>query len=255
MSELVSIITPSYNTGEFVANTIKSVLEQTYQNWEMLIIDDNSTDKSVEIIKSFNDKRIKLFVNDTNKGAAISRNYGLKQAKGKWIAFLDSDDIWERDKLTKQIEYMKKNNYAFSYTNYIEINEESKPIGKLLTGPKILKKIHLNNYCYQGCLTVMYDSEKIGLLQINNLPKNNDYAMWLKAIRKSNCYLLPEPLARYRKRQGSISNHSYGKLIKHHYYLWRYGEGKSKSVAVVFTFRNLLFGALKKMMFVKKYKV
>ncbi len=255
MSELVSIITPSYNTGNFVASTIQSVLDQTYQNWEMLIIDDFSTDNSVEIIKSFNDSRIKLFVNNSNKGAAISRNYALKQAKGKWIAFLDSDDIWEPDKLEKQIKFMKRNNYNFSYTNYIEIDENSEPIGKLITGPKVLTKTHLNNFCYQGCLTVMYNNEEIGLLQIENLPKNNDYAIWLKAIKKSNCYLLPETLARYRKRKGSISNHTYTKLIKYHYYLWRYGEGKGNSIAILFTARNLLFGFIKKILFVKKYKV
>ncbi|MDW7650633.1 MAG: glycosyltransferase family 2 protein [Bacillota bacterium] len=253
MSDLVSIITPSFNTEKFVAETIKSVINQSYQNWEMLIVDDSSTDNSIEIIKSFNDDRIKLFVNNTNKGAAISRNFALKEAKGKWIAFLDSDDLWHPDKLSKQVNFMKRNNYQFSYTNYIEIDENSKPNGNLITGPKILSKKSLKNFCYQGCLTVMYDREKIGLIQVKNLPKNNDYALWLKAIEKSNCYLLPEILASYRKRQGSISNYSYIKLIKFHYYLWRNGEDKSRLTATLFTVRNLFFGLLKKIYYKKNF--
>lgn len=252
--ELVSIITPSYNTEKFIRETIKSVLNQSYKNWEMIIVDDCSNDNSVEIIKSFNDNRIKLFVNDTNIGAAMSRNYALRKASGKWIAFLDSDDIWDKDKLRKQIEFMEKNNYDFSYTNYIEIDENSKEIGKLITGPNVLTKMSLNNFCYQGCLTVMYNNEKVGLVQINNLQKNNDYAIWLEVIKKVKCYLLPETLASYRKRKGSISNHSYIKLIKHHYYLWRDAEGKCSIIAILFTIRNLVFGFWKKMIYVKKYK-
>jgi len=255
MSELVSIITPCYNSGKFIAETIKSVLNQTYQNWEMIIVDDCSTDNSVEMIKTFNDKRIKLYINDRNKGAAISRNYALRKSKGKWIAFLDSDDLWYPDKLEKQIKFMKEKNYYFSYTNYIEINEDSIPNGKLITGPRILTKKSLNNYCYPGCLTVMYDAEKIGLVQINNLPKNNDYALWLKVIKKADCYLLPEILAAYRKRKGSISAHSYWKLVRYHYYLWKDGECKNITSAILFTIRNLIFGALKKTNYVKKYEI
>lgn len=254
MCELVSIITPSYNTGNFVAEMIQSVLNQSYQNWEMLIVDDCSTDNSIEVIKSFNDDRIKLHINKKNCGAAASRNYALKVAKGKWIAFLDSDDIWDSNKLEKQINFMKKNNYHFSYTNYIEIDENTKPNGKLITGPEILTKSSFNNFCYPGCLTVMYDTEKIGLIQIENLLKNNDYAMWLKVIKKADCYLLSQTLASYRKRNGSISNQNYKKLIKHHYFLWRYGECKNRVLATMLTIRNLIFGVLKKINYVKKYE-
>lgn len=252
MSELVSIITPSFNTGKFVGETIKSVLNQSYKNWEMIIVDDCSTDDSLEIIRSFNDERIKLIVNETNSGAALSRNYAIRKAKGKWIAFLDSDDLWHPTKLEKQVSFMKKNNYHFSYTNYIEIDEASRPNRKMITGPQIVTERSLNNFCYQGCLTVMYDREFIGLIQIKNLPKNNDYALWLKVIKISDCYLLPEILASYRKRQGSISNHSYIKLIKHHYYLWKYGEDKNILSATVFTIRNLIFGLMKKINYVRK---
>lgn len=252
MGKLVTIVTPSYNTERFVGETIKSVINQTYQNWEMIIIDDCSTDNSIETIRSFNDERIKLFVNETNIGAALSRNFAIREAKGKWIAFLDSDDLWHPNKLEKQVSFMEKKGYNFSYTNYIEIDESSVPNANIITGPQILTERTLNNFCYLGCLTVMYDRETVGLIQIKDLPKNNDYALWLKVIKKSDCYLLPESLASYRKRQGSISNHSYIKLIKHHYYLWKYGEDKNTISASVFTVRNLIFGLMKKIKFVSK---
>ncbi|BEP30363.1 glycosyltransferase family 2 protein [Helicovermis profundi] len=254
MSELVSIITPSYNTVEFIKSTIDSVRSQSYTNWEMLVIDDCSTDDSAtvikDIIRNFNDERIKLFVNSKNSGAAVSRNKALALAKGKWIAFLDSDDLWKSDKLEKQITFMKNNGYHFSYTNYSEIDENSKSLGKLVSGPKKITKVGMYNYCWPGCLTVMYNADTIGIIQINDIKKNNDYAIWLKVIKKSNCYLLDENLAKYRKRKGSISNHSYYNLIKYHYLLFRKNENMNKFKSLIFTIRNLLFGILKKIKYV-----
>ena len=216
MNELVSIIMPSYNTGKFIQETINSVKNQTYNNWELIIVDDGSTDNTDEVVRAIKDDRIKYIKNKVNKGAAISRNIALREAKGKWIAFLDSDDLWKEDKLEKQIKFMEDNNYYFSYTNYIEIDENSNFNGRKITGPQKITRIGMFNYCWPGCLTVMYDSKRIGLIQIEDIKKNNDYAMWLKACKKADCYLLNEELAMYRKRTGSISNHSYKTLIKWH---------------------------------------
>ena len=210
MNDLVSIIMPSYNTGRFIKETIESVLDQSYPAWELIIVDDCSTDNTDEVVNQYLvDERIRYIKNDTNSGAAVSRNRALREAKGKWIAFLDSDDLWEADKLQKQILFMKDNDYHFSYTNYVEIDEESKVNGKSVTGPKRISKHGMYNYCWMGCLTVMYDADAVGLIQIPDIKKNNDYAMWLKVCKKANCYLLDETLARYRKRSGSISNHGY----------------------------------------------
>ena len=252
MRELVTIITPSYNTSKYISETIKSVISQTYECWEMIIVDDLSNDNSVEIIKSFKDKRIKLFINETNIGAAMSRNFAIRKSKGKWIAFLDSDDIWHPMKLEKQINFMNSNNYSFSYTKYIELDSSSIPNGKCISGPTLITKRRQRNFCYQGCLTVMYNKEEIGLIQIENLKKNNDYAIWLKIINNSNCYLLPEILAGYRLREGSISSSSYIKLIKHHYFLWKNGEKHNGIISLFLTIRNLFFGILKKIYYVKK---
>ena len=252
MSDLVSIIMPSYNTGRFISETIESVLAQSYSNWELIIVDDCSTDNTDEVIEDYiSDDRIKYIKNDRNRGAAISRNRALREAKGKWIAFLDSDDLWESQKLEKQITFMENYKYRFSYTNYIEIDEDSIFNGKCVTGPKRITKHGMYNYCWMGCLTVMYDAEAIGLVQIEDIKKNNDYAMWLKISKKANCYLLDETLARYRKRSGSISNHGYMKLIKWHYKLYREAEKKNPIFSVVLTVRNLFFGILKKIVYVK----
>lgn len=254
MNDLVSIIMPSYNTGKFIAETINSVLAQTYEQWEIIIVDDCSTDNTDEVVTPFlGDNRIKYFKNEKNSGAAISRNRALREAKGKWIAFLDSDDLWEPEKLAKQIAFMENNNAHFSYTNYIEIDEESSPIGKKVTGPKRITKHGMYNYCWMGCLTVMYDAEFVGLIQIEDIKKNNDYAMWLKVCKKTPCYLLDETLAKYRKRSGSISNHGYMKLIHWHYKLFKKAEGMNVVAAAFNTCRNLGFGFIKKVKYVKKY--
>lgn len=252
MNNLVSIIMPNYNCGKFIKETIESVIKQTYTNWEILFVDDCSTDNSLEIAKSFNDERIKIFCNETNSGAAVSRNRALREASGKWIAFLDSDDIWVSDKLEKQVAFMEKNGCFFSYAKYKEIDEQSNEIGRVVSGPKKFGKHGQFNYCWQGCLTVMYDADVVGLVQIADIKKNNDYAIWLKVCKKAKCYLLPEVLGMYRKRAGSISRQGKFKLIKHHYRLFRIGEGNNPIVATWRTFKNLFYGVIKKTFYVKK---
>ena len=247
--DLVSIIMPSYNTGKFIKETINSVLNQTYNNWELIIVDDCSTDDTEEIVNAIKDNRIKFLKNSTNSGAAISRNKAIKEAKGKWIAFLDSDDLWKKEKLEKQIRFMEENHYDFSYTNYTEIEEEVNEKGIKITGPKKITKTGIYNYCWPGCLTVMYNAEKIGLIQIEDIRKNNDYAMLLKICKKADCYLLDEELAMYRKRSGSISNHSYWKLIKWHYKLYREAEHQNVVSGIFNTCRNMVFGIYKKKKF------
>lgn len=252
MNELVSIIMPSYNTANFISKTIKSVLEQTYENWELLIVDDCSTDDTDKIVFKYTDKRITYLKNKKNLGAAISRNIALKNAKGKWIAFLDSDDLWYPTKLEEQIKFMKKNKYSFSYTSYIEIDEYDRKKGIKITGPKKITKKDMYHYCWPGCLTVMYDAEKVGNIQIIDIKKNNDYAMWLKIIKKTDCYYYDKVLAQYRKRAGSISNHGYLRLIKWHYELFRKSENKNIIISLFLTLQNLVYGCWKKLRYVKK---
>ncbi len=262
MSGLVSIIMPSFNTAPYIAESINSVIAQTYTDWELIIVDDASTDNTDETVAdairhceepqgdAAIHGRVHYLKNDRNCGAAYSRNRALREARGKYIAFLDSDDLWAPDKLEKQIAFMEKNGYAFSYTRYEEMDENGNPTGTIVGGPKRISKTGMFNYCWPGCLTVMYDREVVGDIQIVEIQKNNDYAMWLKIVRKADCYLLAENLATYRKRTGSISNHSYTALVKWHYKLYREAEGMNPVVSLFNTGRNLFFGVWKKMKYV-----
>lgn len=250
MDDLVSIIMPSYNTGKYIGESIRSVLNQSYQNWELIIVDDASTDQTDEVIKRFSDKRIHYIKNSKNSGAAVSRNLALNKASGHWIAYLDSDDLWKPKKLENQIYFMKKKGYSFSYTEYEEIDEQSRRIGVRVTGPQHISKYGMYNYCWPGCLTVMYDRNVVGEIQIIDIKKNNDYAIWLKAIRKTDCWLLNESLAYYRKRNGSISNHNYFELVKWHYRLFRKAEKFGIIWSSICTIKNIIFGIYKKNKFV-----
>jgi len=252
--DMVSIIMPSYNTASYIKESIQSVLNQTYTNWELIIVDDCSTDETEEVLATITDSRIKYFKNKENSGAAISRNKALREARGQWIAFLDSDDLWLPNKLEKQINFMKNNGYKFSYTNYEEIDMASNKTGVRITGPKKITKMGMYNYCWPGCLTVMYDANEIGLIQIEDIKKNNDYAMWLKVCQKADCYLLDEVLAQYRKgRVGSVSTHSIRTMISWHYMLYHEAEKMGKLESLFNTGRNLLFGYYKKRKYVKKF--
>ena len=247
---LVSIVMPSYNTAGYIRESIESVLYQSYPYWELIIVDDCSTDNTDEIIKPYlTDDRIRYLKNEKNSGAAVSRNYALREAKGKWIAFLDSDDLWHPEKLEKQIEFMISNGYKFTCTDYrIQLNGEWLPY--VYTAPNKITEFKMKNYCYFSTITVMYDRDYIGLVQIENIRKNNDYAMWLKIIKKAPCYRLAENLSSYIKHDGSVSSGSKIKLIKYHYIMWRVAEKKNPFSAFILTLRNLLFGVMKKI----KYK-
>lgn len=254
-NELVSIIMPSYNCGKYVEETIRSVQAQTYKNWEIIFVDDCSTDDSMQRVMSLQakDSRIKIYQNPKNSGAAVSRNTALRHANGRWIAFLDSDDLWEPMKLETQVGFMEENEYAFSYTEYLEMDADGYLTGVTISGPKHVTKRGMYNFCWPGCLTVMYDATKIGLIQIEDIKKNNDYAMWLKVCKNADCYLLPEVLAKYRRgRAGSVSTHGITTMIGWHYKLWHEAEKRSVIASLWLTGVNLVFGFYKKMKYVKR---
>ena len=251
---LVSIITPTWNCARFICETIRSVQAQTYQNWEMIISDDCSTDNTREVIEPYlkEDSRIKYICNPKNSGAAITRNNALKVAQGRWIAFLDSDDLWLPEKLEKQVAFMVENNYAFSYHEYTEMTEEGKDMGVYVSGIRKVSKFNMYACCWPGCLAVMYDREAIGLIQINDVKKNNDTAMWLKVVQKAPCYLLKENLARYRRRANSITPKPLWQRIWAHYPLFRIAEEMNPVAAAFWTLMNVFGNGVKKMFYVKK---
>ena len=201
MSSLVSIITPSYNSSKFIKDCVASVFSQTYKNWEMIIVDDCSKDNSKEIISehSTKDKRIKPIFLEKNVGAAEARNAAIRQSKGKYVAFLDSDDLWNPKKLEKQLSFMNENEITFSYTTYQFMSENGEDLSNIISAPeKMTYDSYLKNTII-GCLTVIIDREKSGEFEMPNIRSSHDMALWLLIMKRGfSAYGLDENLARYR---------------------------------------------------------
>ena len=159
MSDLVTVITPMYNSGKYIEETLESVISQTHENWEMFIVDDGSSDNCVEVVNGFKnfDHRIKLITSEKNQGAAISRNIGIREANGRYIAFLDSDDLWVPTKLEEQINFMSKNQLALSYSSYEKIDEFGNHIKNINVVNTQTTYHNLLKSNYIGCLTAMID--------------------------------------------------------------------------------------------------
>ncbi len=249
---LVSVIMPSWNTANYILESIGSVQAQTYENWELIIVDDASTDNTLEILKSVDDDRVRVFVNETNSGAAVSRNRAMREAKGEWIAFLDSDDLWNPDKLQRQIEFMVEHDYVFSYHDFEKIDEASNPLNVYVSGPDIVTKRKMYNYGYPGCLTFMYKQSAFGVIQIKDIKKNNDYAILLQLCKKASCYRLPANMAKYRIRTKSISHDKLSKKLKSHYDLFHMCDEQPAPVAVWYACWNMFYGVLKKIRYEKQ---
>ncbi|MGL4865849.1 MAG: glycosyltransferase family 2 protein [Cetobacterium sp.] len=206
-SPLVSVIMPAYNAERFIKESIESVISQSYKNWELLIINDFSNDLTQLIIKDYckKDKRVKLLEQEENKGVVKARNRGIKESKGKYIAFLDSDDLWENDKLEIQIKYMQDNEVYMTYTGYSYISENGDFIKEICV-PKSLNYKQALKGNQIGCLTVIIDKSKIGNFEMPNL-KHEDYATWLNILKNNTvAYGILENLAKYRKVNNSLSS-------------------------------------------------
>lgn len=221
--KLVSVIMPTYNCAKFIEETIKTVIAQTYKNWELIIVDDCSKDNTQEIVEKLKlqDNRINYFKFETNQGAAMARTKAMEMAKGNYMAFLDSDDLWVEDKLEKQLKFMNENNYNFTCTAYEQIDERGKELGKTI---KTKTKVNYNRLlldCPVGNSTVMYNVDNLGKFKVPNIRKRNDDALWLQILKKEKyIYGMNEVLMKYRIRQNSISSNKLD-LIKYHWQLYR----------------------------------
>lgn len=225
MEKLVSIIMPAYNCVDYIAESIRSVQNQSYRNWELIVADDNSTDSTVDAVRSMaaDDNRIHLLETDINLGPAAARNRAINAARGDYIAFLDSDDIWFPDKLSRQISFMEQTGYDFTYTAYEKINERSEKMGIVVSAPK---SVNYSSMLYRGDpignLTVVYDATKLGKFYVPDIKKRNDFALWLKMMHDcKRAYGLNEVLASYRVRAGSISSTRKSELLKYYWELYR----------------------------------
>tara|TARA_B110000503_G_C7076698_1_gene383236 strand:+ start:113 stop:856 length:744 start_codon:yes stop_codon:yes gene_type:complete len=219
---LVSIILPTFNSAQFISQTINSIISQTYSNWELIITDDCSSDDTTSIIETFRvkDARIELFKLKSNSGSGNARNNSIKHAKGRYIAFCDSDDQWMPHKLKKQISFMRDKDVAFTYTSYDVINEDG-DFQKTIDCPKTITYNELLRNNYIGCLTVMYDAAKLGKMYMSEIRKRQDWVLWFEILKKTQIgYGIEESLALYRLRSNAISAKKL-KLIKYNWRIYR----------------------------------
>ena len=220
---LVSIIMPTYNCGSFISQTLRSIQAQTYENWELQLVDDCSTDNTREIVAEFQrqDPRIHYTCLEQNSGAAVARTRSMELAEGEYMAFCDSDDLWLPEKLQKQVAFMRGTGHAFTCTSYSHINEEGE-----LTG-RVIRTIPKTDYhrmlldCPVGNSTVMYSVRAMGKFRVPDIRKRNDDALWLQMLKKEQyIWGMPEILTQYRNRSNSISSNKL-KVIKYHWILYR----------------------------------
>jgi len=250
MLPLVSIIMPCYNADRYIIQSIESVLAQTYQNWELLITDDGSTDNSAEIIKKYcdQDDRISFIGLKNNQGTAIARNCSIKRSKGRFVAFLDSDDVWKSNKLEKQVNYMLGNDIAFSYSSYEIIDSQGKPFNKIINDAGVMTyNKYLRNTAI-GCGTVVLDREKTGDFTSPIIKTSQDMALWLSIMKKGfKAYPVQGPLLEYRITPGSATSNK----LKAACDVWRvYRNIENMSLLKsTYCFMGYAFNAVKKRVF------
>lgn len=242
MLELVSIIMPVYNAQRFVSESIESVLSQTYNNWELLIIDDASIDGTQEAVKTFVKKYPNIYYEklEKNSGVAIARNRALEKSKGTYIAFLDSDDLWAPEKLEKQINFMTKNNYFFTYSKYKVINESGIFTGRKWDSVEAVDYRRLLRHNYIGNSSVIYNCAELGKIYTPDIRKRNDYALWLQILKKVQyAYRIDDYLMYYRQVSNSLSRNKF-KLVRYQWELYRKIEKLSYAESLVYLINNII---------------
>ncbi|MBZ9786723.1 glycosyltransferase [Psychroflexus sp. CAK57W] len=216
MEKLVSIITPAYNCSNFIPRTIESVLNQTYQNWEMIIVDDCSKDNTIEILENYSksDNRIKFYKNESNLGSAFSRNRAMDYSKGNYIAFLDSDDSWLPEKLNTQISFMEKTGAKFTYGDYMIVDKKTDEQISSMNAPSVLTYKDLLKGCPIGCLTAAYNQDALGKVYMPNVRSGQDWGLWLALTRKGiKAYKYPGCEALYYVGENSLSSNKMKKTL------------------------------------------
>ena len=263
-NELVSIIMLSHNNGRYVAESVRSVIAQTYQNWELIFMDDGSKDDTIGQMMDLMtegrikkgdgsyESRIKVSQNVESKGSAASMNSALRDARGRYIAFLNVGDLWEPTKLERQIAFMEEHGYAFTYTKYKYIDKNSKDRGDMMGGLNVVNHKELTKCCWMGYLTVMYDAKKLGRFRVRNIEKHNDYALWMDVSEKADCYLLPECLASLRVNHRLLSPLPMFDKVKWRYEVFHTVEDLNPFISVWLTIRNMIGGFMKKVKYVER---
>jgi len=267
--DFVSIIMLSHEKVKYVEESVRSVMAQTYRNWELIFVDDNSQDNTIKVMQELREEDLRKSRSEANNNSSVSsritilrtvfrrgmsanRNSVLKDVKGRWVAFLDVGDVWHPEKLERQVAFMEENDYAFSYTKYGLMNSESADRGIVVGGKRHVTHKDMLNCCWPAYLTVMYDREKVGLVQTNRILHNNDYALWLDVSKKVDLYLLPENLATMRTKWNRLGNLLLTNKPKWRYKCYLFQEKLDPVTSLLYTIRNACYGIVKWMKYVEK---
>ncbi|WP_298878402.1 glycosyltransferase family 2 protein [uncultured Polaribacter sp.] len=250
---MVSIITPVYNCELYLDECVRSVLSQSFVDWELILIDDCSTDSSKEIINKYNkqDSRIKKYFLDKNVGAGIARNKGIEIAENRFIAFLDSDDYWHKDKLKEQLNFMIKNSIEFSYSNFIELDSND-DANKIILPPLKVNSFSLTFNNYIKTLTVIYDTKRIGKVYMPDYRKRQDWGLWFNILKKTNfAYNFTQPLAYYRTSNASLSKNKF-LLLRENFNFYRNFLKKNLVLSIIMMTSFLVVHSIYRFFFNKK---
>jgi glycosyltransferase involved in cell wall biosynthesis len=254
--DLVTIIMISHNNGTTVEKSLKSILTQTYENWELLFVDDASQDDTINKALTFRGKDDRIIVSHTvyENGPAFQLNSALRDAKGRWIAFIRCGDIWCQDKLEKQVRFMEKNDYSFSYTKFQMQSESGVNHGTIIGGKRIVNYSDMLKCCWLCFPTVMYDASKVGCMQVKNLLECNDYALWIKVAKNYDCYLLNECLTTQLTNRHLFSPFPINFKIRWRYEVYHTEMGMNPITSALMTVRCLWNGIVKKIKYSEKTK-
>ena len=239
---LVSVVMPTYNSAAYVAESITSILQQSFSDLEVIVVDDKSTDGTLGVLNELAslDQRVRVISLNENCGSAIARNYGIRKANGRYIAFLDSDDLWLPNKLETQISFMIEFDIPFCCSGYTKINERGDSLNRDVIPPATMTYHDMLKSNQIGCLTAVYDTSFFGKVEMPNIRKRQDYALWLKLLRKTNCvHSIPIVLAKYRVRPNSISSNKI-EMVKYNWHVYKTFEGMSISRCFYYLGWNIL---------------
>ena len=238
----IDIILPNFNSSRFITKTINSILRQSYKNWQLIIIDDCSDKETKNLLKKISKKKIKVFFLKKNRGAGFCRNFAIKKSKSPYIAFIDSDDTWEKDKLKKQLGYMKKNNFSFSYTNYKTFGEKKRNVNNpsKLNYSKFLRNTSI------ATSTMMIKREIIGNIKFTNTKICEDFFFKCRLLKKvGHAFCLKQYLTNYRVRKNSLQSNNF----RNFYWIWKINKNYNK-LSIIENIISLIFISINSL---KKY--
>lgn len=256
-SDLVSVVMPTYNSSKYLKESIESVLNQTYSNLELLLTDDYSTEeKTRQLLKDYmhRDPRVRIFLRPRNVGSGGARNYSIEKARGRYIAFCDSDDRWIPEKLERQVEFMQAHDCCLCYSAYLSCDGD----GKVTSIVPVPSRISLSGIMHDdkiGCLTAIYDTTQYGKFYMPSMRKRQDWAYFMKILKKCHfAYGIKEPLAYYRRTPQSISRDK-AKLLKYNAKAYRVVLGFSVTKSYLYLFCVFLPNYFAKIAYNKIYNI